>query len=504
MAEKRSLADRLPYTIPLAENVRLRRVRAAVYVLLIAAFVAVTIQFQVLTVRNYRGLGEQAHKGAVGRWRTAVDEFWEGRNIYRNPVDGPGEAAPGRPLPPRQNYLHPNMPFTVMLLTPFALLPVPWMAITWSLLKVGLVVMALLMAARLAAHHRRRTSDWVVLLGLLWALDFLIGDIQHGNTNVLVLGAICLHLWLYRRGNDFWAAAPLVAAICLKMTPALFLLYWLYQRNWKLLGGAVVFLFLFVVVVPWAALAVAFGPGHYFHLTAAWLDNLILPGLVKGAWYPVHINQSISGVFSRYFLEGQYGDIFWNADDDPGYLPQEKPGWITLVALSPVTVKWMIRGVQLLVVAAMAWAIGWRKLPRDDGRRALHYGLVLTGMMLLNQRTWNHHAAVLLPAYVAAWHALGYGRMNRLPRLTAFALLMLAGPLLWMSGNAMVKVVAALSGHAMRKGAHWADYVKAYGPTFYHFLLLLMVLVILSAALRRKDKPYLDARQPLLADSETE
>ena len=74
-------------------------------------------------------------------------------------------------------------------------------------------------------------------LGLLWVLMFVIGDLQHGNTHVLVLGAITLHLWLYRRGHDWAAGGALALAICLKMTPALFVLYWLYQRNWKLLGG---------------------------------------------------------------------------------------------------------------------------------------------------------------------------------------------------------------------------------------------------------------------------
>ena len=509
----------LPYESPLPAEPGKRRwvkaARIALYVLLAGALITPAIQFQVVTMKNLRAgqeydrraaAGElrpdekppKAHKGAIGRWRKAVRLFWKGENIYTRPAEVRDAAGNAEELTPEDEgsagevWLHPHMPFTVILLTPFAYMPVWVTALSFNILKLLAVVAAGLMAVRIANHGARRMADWVVLLGLLWGLLFIVGDIQHGNTNCFVLALIVLHLWLYRRGQDIRAGAALAVAICLKMTPALFLLYWLYQRNWRLLVAAAAVMALLTVVIP----AAAVGPEHYVDLTETWLENLIVPGLLKGAWYPIHINQSISGVFSRYFLDGPNGNIFWNPDDNT-YDTQEKFAWITLVALSPETVKLLIRTCQFAVVAFIAWAIGWRKLPRDDGRRALHYGLIAIGIVLLNQRTWDHHAGILLIAEIAIWYAIAFGRFSRAARAAALILMLLAGPLLWLTGTETFGILAKFTGHSSKVGGIWADVVDAYGPAFYHFVLLLAASIILCTAIRRSGQPYAKERQRL-------
>jgi len=469
--------------------------RLVAYLAVAAALIAPVAQFQYQTSRNLRkaelSRAEAArrniespgktHKGAIGRWRFAVRELWDGQNIYR--PDGPGKAK-----------LHPNMPFTVMLLTPFAYLPVWAMALSFNVLKLLVLGATILMAARIAGDGGRRIADWVVMLALLWSLLLIVGDIQHGNTNVFVLGAIVLHLWLYRRGRDLAAGASLALAICLKMTPALFVLYWLYQRNWRLLAGTVAALLLFGVVVPAAAL----GPAHYATLTGTWLEYLIIPGLVKGAWYPIHINQSLPGVVSRYVLGGANGDIFWNPDDYPVYAQNPHEGyWIHLVVLSESAAKTLVRVGQVVVVGLMAWAIGWRKLARTDGRRGLHYGLVALGMLLLNQRTWDHHAGVTLVATVAIWQALGFGRISARARRGAFVLMIAGGLALWFSRSDMVRVMARVAGQPDRAAKVTADIVTAYGPAFFCFLAMLVAGVILAVALKKPDPPYAERRQKL-------
>lgn len=444
--------------------------------LLAIILLAVAVQFQHGTTKRLAEAGHKSHKGAIARWRGAFRDFWAGENIYT-----------------RQAGLHPNMPFTVILLSPLAYLPPGAMAAALSGLKLATLAASILMAASIAGHRRQRTCDWVIGLALLWSLQMVISDIQHGNTNVFVLGLILLHLWLFRRGKDVPAGAALAAAICLKMTPALFVLYWLYQRNWRLLGATVAAGFVLAVGVP----VLAVGPGRYMTLMDSWLNNLIIPGLVKGAWYPIHINQSLPGVMSRYFLAGPNGNAFWNPDDYAIYGTQPDSGWITLVALPELLVKTIIRCVQVLVVAVVAWGIGWRRLPRDDGRRMLHYGMVTLGMMILNQRTWMHHAPVLLIAAVAIWQAIAFGRMPRLRRKLALLGMLLAGPLLWLNASDLYKVLAKAMGRSSQVGQYWADYVDAYGPTFWFFVLLLGVSVLLARSMRRVHQPYATARQRL-------
>jgi hypothetical protein len=380
------------------------------------------------------------------------------------------------------------MPFIVILLTPFAYLPLGAAIVSYNVLKLAAIVAAIWMMIRVANHDGLKMPDWVAGLGVLWAVKFILGDIQHGNTNDFVLAAIVLHLWLYRRGHDWASGTALAMAICLKMTPALFVLYWLYQRSWKVLAGTLVALAVFAIVVP----VVAVGPSRAAELTGTWLDNLIIPGLVKGEWYPIHINQSASGVLGRYLLGGGQhgGDIYWNPDDNP-YDRQVEHGWIAFASLSPQQAKAVVRAVQFILVALGAWAIGWRKLPRDDGRRALHYGLVVTGMMLLNQRTWDHHAAVLLVATLAIWYALWGGQLSRAGRGWALGLMLAAIVFMWGCSNDLFVVAAVLSGRTADVGHDWADRCMAYGPVFYSFLMLFVAGVILSVAMRRAQTPYL-------------
>lgn len=524
--------------LPADPRARLRAavLRAAVGLAVAAAVVVPVVQFQRATARALRKAEafDRAHpnwtpavgqadgprrpagdRGAIGRWRKAVRQFWAGYNIYellprrqeppRCPTPPATATSPRRDDPARfgRVYMHPNTPFTVLLLTPFAWLAPPAMALAFNVLKVLVLAAAALMSARLACHGRRRIADWVLLLALAWTILPIVGDIQHGNTNVFALGAVVLHLWLYRRGRDTLAGAPLAVAICLKMTPALFLLYWLYQRNWRLLAGAAGWLGMFGVAIP----AAAVGPARYAELTGTWYRHMIRPGLVGGSWYPVHLNQSLSGVVSRYFQDGRNGDIYWGPDDHPHYdefaermarkpdAPKDR--WITLVPRGERAARWLLRAGQVAVVALMAWAIGWRRLPRDDGRRALHYALVLLGMMLLNQRTWTHHAAVLLPAGVAVWQAVAFGRFSRRRRAWALALVLAAGPCIWLLRGELFAGIARVLGRSDLAAERWANVAKACGPTFLYFALLFAAAVLLAAALRRAADPYAPERQKL-------
>ena len=504
----------LPYESVLPEGPAGRRwkvLRAAAYAMLLATAVAPVVQFQYGTARNLRkaeefqrrqaaGLtapGEEppkGHKGAVARWRLAVRQFWEGRNIYLKPSPaGSRDAGIGDD----EVLLHPNMPFVVVLLSPFAYLPTATMAMVYNALKLLVLAGAFLLAVRVADDGERRMPDRVAALGLLWALSFIIGDIQHGNTNVFVLGAIALHLWLYRRGRDLAAGTALALAICLKMTPALFVLYWLHQRNWRLLAGTAAALAVCAIVVP-AVASVGMcgwdadrGLDHFRTLTATWLDNLILPGLVKGSWYPIHINQSLPAVIGRYFFAepSQWGNIFWNPDDNP-YAAQRQFQWIAVADLPEPVVKMIVRACQAVIVGLTAWAIGWRKLPRDDGRRGLHYALVLLCMMLLNQRTWDHHAAVLLPASLAVWHAIDGGRGGKTASAVALAFVILAGLCVWLTSQTVLVGAMRLAGMDRQSAGHAADVVDAYGPTFAHFLLMFLAAVVLAGGMKKVEPEY--------------
>jgi hypothetical protein len=485
-----------PYSQPVPAGPGGRRAatvaRVCAYCVLAAALIVPAVRFTHDTAEAVSagaasdGDRVKSHKGAIGRWCKAVGPFWEERNIYLTQEQLGKAVGPGNPA------LHPNMPFVVVLISPLAYMPATWMAMLWSLLKIVAVLASLLMAARIAAPDGRRIPDWVLALGVLWIVLPVTDDMLHGNTNAFVMAAVVLQFWLYRKGREYLGGAALSLAICLKMTPGIFLLYWAYQRSWKVLVGAVAGLVVLAVVIP----AAAVGPTRYAELTGTWLDNLIVPGLVEGAWYPIHVNQSLGGVLSRYLLPRGEADsnIYWNPDDNP-YDRQTEFGWIGLAALSERTVKAVFRLCQVSLLALGAWAIGWRRLPRDDARRALHYGVVTALMLLLNQRTWEHHMPVLLVAWVAVWFAVAFGRLGKGVRPAALAVTLLAGAVYWLSRSDLLKTAARALGQSRAQAESTADVVSAYGPAFLYVLLAFAACVALSVALRRRGEPYAEVRQ---------
>lgn len=388
-------------------------------------------------------------QGAILYWTPAVRQMWEGRNIYL-PVQDHGGSDPltGRPLaeqgPVRSPLVglspeeltetipwpHPNMPFVVILLTPLSKLPPLTEAVAVIVLQLAALGAAVYWACWAVNHDGRKMADWVLGLALVFAMPLVIADIQQGNTNTFVLAALAGHLFLYRRGQDQWAGAALALAICFKLTPLLFALYWLYQRNWKLLGGLVIALAAMVVLTP----LVLLGWARYIILTDGWL---------------------------RYV--GGYLDAAYLSAD----------GFNVLLA------------AKLAGLVLLAWAIGWRRLSRDDGRRGLHYALVLAAVLLLTGQTRLESAAPMLVAYLAVWYALACGRLPAWMRLGAMAIVLAGGVPLYAMVIAGFAPIAGQSAEGLSK-------VLAAGgsATFKWLMAFLAAAFILLEGLGRQDEPY--------------
>ncbi len=471
------LVDRLPYASdPLPE--KWRWLRPAGYALLAIVLVLLILQFQRGTIKALRKAEQAAasgsiekvkkHRGAIGRWRHDIHAFWSGQNIYLAPLP---EGQPDHR--PRNQHLskHPNMPLVIVLLTPFAYLPIPVMALTYNLVKSLALVTTILMAITVVNHGKRRVPDWVAFVGILGAIEFFIGDLQHGNTNVFVALCVVAQLWFFRRGHDRLAGAALAMGICLKLTPALFILYWIYQRQWKVLAAT-------FTALPALILAPALLTGWSFYAESmtTWWNVLIGPSL-GGGWYPMHINQSLSAVIGRYFSGGDSGNYLF--DPDSSVVP-EAWAWITVVDLGENGARTLIRILQVILLGITAWSIGLKRLPRDDARRALHYGALCALMLLLNQRSWDHHATYLIVTHLAIAHAFLLGDLTDRFRKGVFIAWLIAVVGLFLAGGDILKGLFGDSG---------ADRIAAYGTAFWHFLIVWILCILLAVRLRSKTDP---------------
>ena len=86
--------------------------------------------------------------------------------------------------------------------------------------------------------------------GLGLRLRPFLSDLHHGNNNLVILFLIVAALEAWRRGYDVLAGLVLALAISYKVTPALFVLYFLLKRSWRAAGATVLGMGVFLLIVP--------------------------------------------------------------------------------------------------------------------------------------------------------------------------------------------------------------------------------------------------------------
>lgn len=160
-------------------------------------------------------------------YRYACSAALRGVNVYAHDVSGPHVAG---------------MPFTYPPFASIALLPTTWgpwrvAYAVWTLLSLG--VLGFVLARCIPSGVRHRPFVIAAALAAAGTTSVLIDNVREGQVNVLLMG-LCL-ADLHRRDRSGLPRGVLVGvAAATKLTPALFLLYFLITRQWRALRGGLV------------------------------------------------------------------------------------------------------------------------------------------------------------------------------------------------------------------------------------------------------------------------
>lgn len=379
--------------MPAVESIALPRARWFM-LFLAAVLLAVSVQYTV------KAMGRRS---AIIRWQSALEKLDAGEDIY-------------------QRYLHPNSPMLVMLLQPLTFLPPVAGALVWFYVKLALTVIAFVWVFRLVEEPGRPWAPWAVGLTILLSLRPVQGDLTHGNVNLFILFLVIAALTAYRHEQDVLAGVVLALAIACKVTPALFVPYFLWKRAWHVLAGCLLglALFLWPGLVPAAIL----GWDRYAALVGSWADVMIRPYLVSGVvFYSEHNNQSLPGLLFRLFTDSASFSTYVK----DVYTPLE---YHNILSLPGGTVRWLVKACMGLFAGLIVWTCRTPTTPRGGRHQAAEFALVTLGMLLFSERTWKHHCVTLvLPFAVVCYHlaTAEVGRATRrylLGTLGAAALLM--------------------------------------------------------------------------------
>jgi alpha-1,2-mannosyltransferase len=421
------------------------------------------------------------HNGsAFQRWQPQISALGEGVDI----------AA-------RFNY--PNPPIMALLLYPLARLPVvlhemgwkdqavsTFAALCWFYIKVALTLLAFRWVFRLVEEPSRPFPLWAKGLTILLALRPIMSDLQHGNVNLFILFLVVASLYAYHRQRDVLAGVVLGLAIACKVTPALFVPYFLWKRSWKALAGCTVGLLLFLW--PGFVPALLMGWDRNQQHLVSWYYDMVYPFVVEGKVTSEHHNQSLPGLVSRLATHSPSFSTYVNDVYTPTH-------YNNLLDLSPVQARWFVRACMGLFALLVVWVCRAPTQPRTNWRLSAEFSMIVLGMLMFSERTWKHHCVTLLLPFAVLSYRLATVQMTK--GLRAYLIGSLAATMILIATTSNT----AAQGASQHEHLYqlFAKQAQVYGAFVVAYFVLLAALV---AALRQPETQITQSarrEQPLAA-----
>lgn len=377
------------------------------------------------------------NRSAFLRWRTQLQELDDGVNVWNK-------------------FAYPNPPIMAIVLKPFMDLPPSLGAATWFLFKALLALAAIAGVWKLLDAPERPFPVWGKALAALLTLRPIEGDLVHGNVNLLILFLIVATLIAFCHGRDWLAGLCLGLSIACKLTPALFLVYFLYKRAWTALIASVISLMLFVVLVP----SLFFGVQNNLDYHRSWYRQMVAP-YTAGVVTSEHKNQSLPGLMHRML------------SDEASFSDYEGEHRVVLethnvVSWDRSTVQVAVLACMALFVRASAYFCRSSSVDRPRLQVMLEFSVVVLGMLLFCERTWKHHCVTLLLPFTVLAYCLTSVAMPRHLRWYCGITL----------GVAATLVLSTSSGF-FAGGDRFADLAEVYGAYTWAFLVLLASMFVI-------------------------
>jgi len=305
-------------------------------VLALVLLVAVAVMWCGQAVRK----AERSTGNDLVGYLAATDALYAGQDPYH--------------LPDRFPYIYPL--FLAVVLRPLAALDVRAASVVWSALQWGCLLF-ILREARLRFGRREIAGAAAIAVIVAVFGDILQSEFLNGQVNLVVLALVVGSIRM-ADGRPVGAAALLGAAIAIKLTPALMLVYWIVRRRFALASLACAWAALFILL-PWLLVG-----DRLWTLYGTYLREFIFARTTSGAPHQDEI-----------FFSG-YGFIGWLTGSPPGRAV------VIAAAVAVVTI-------------VVAWH--WRLRTRSAEPSASPAWVYLAATPLLSPMSEVHHLTAALP-----------------------------------------------------------------------------------------------------------
>jgi hypothetical protein len=344
-------------------------VRSALFARLVKAGLVIAA-----TVHGYIiSFGRSFHFRDIDIHREIGRRFFTGEYLYAN------------------DYCYMYLPTTGIYFAPLLVLERnPSLALRYAV-AVGCLVITIMLFHRMLSGTSH-SSVWSRLLVGVGAgaltLQFILNDLDDGGPHLILLGILTCAIYAIWAGRERLGAIILGFAITLKITPALFVLLFLWKRQWRLASYTV------LATVFWIVLPILYmGPTSWWDHHVEWTRNAVLSVLgqqVEGRQENElqKANLSLRHTMLRYLVT--YPPDHRLRQVDRGYQP---------VLDLPSPVANAIVGVAALsLLCLFAWSSSRVFQGPGDPMWARDCAGVLMLALFLSPITWDQHLVWMIPA----------------------------------------------------------------------------------------------------------
>ena len=299
----------------------------------------------------------------------------------------------------------PYPPFFAMAYAPLSFLPLRVAKPILFLFGFGALFVIFWILNRLtdrALVIRRGDRLWVIAGTLLCSARFVLRDFDDGGQNLILVGLTWMAIYLWSRNRDLLAATSLGLAVALKCTPALFIAYFAWKRQWKIAGLAL------LMAGAFTLLPAVWQTSSYPVHMRVWAENILRgfsePDPSVGILGAEQIqNKSLRPVLARYLMHLPAGH--------PGRI--EGGGYVDFFALPPQAAGVVISAILLLGLITMGWLFRERA-SRDDPTVLWECAAISLLMLLYSPITWGQHCVAVIPALYLIIRSFGSSRKQPL------------------------------------------------------------------------------------------
>ena len=303
-----------------------------------------------------------------------------------------------------------------------------------------------------------------LIVALVLAARFILRDLTESGPNLFIWSLVWMGLLLYLGGRRVAAGLLIGVSIALKMTPAIFIPYFLLKREWKTAAAALA-----------TAVVLSASPGLFRPAPLFWQEMRTWTG---NAWHEVtsvDASQTILGQPEIRNLSLRQALARLLRRYPPGHrLVVKHPLFIQFLGLPPRGAAWLVRCLMLAFIGLIAWR--FRRGASEAGHPMvlpLELATISALALLYSPITWKQHCVSLLPAlFLLALCSLQWSRVSR-----------------WMWYALLYYVVFALALTRDVMGRPLSILLESYHVVTWAILLLVVALLAWHRRILLSDGP---------------